>query len=154
MSNPFILNKKLLLESWKSLRESLNNNATDYTQLYYVVKFWSQAPLHKSILDWDKPDTWPDPWRFVHDSRFDESSVALGMFYTLILGNDERWNANRLQLMLIKDTDISIQKIVLEVDSKWLLNYEYNTIFDKKKLKNNFFVQNIYKFDGKFHFIS
>ena len=127
-------NGKIVLQKWKSLRATLAENLSDYEHLHSVIKFWSNCPLQKRILDWDRPDLWPDPWQLIHENRFDECAISLGMFYTLLLSADGRWNTERLKLMLLKSVEQQFQGIVLQVDNQYILNYEYMRLFNKNSL--------------------
>ena len=89
----------------------------------------------------------------MHQNEFDESAISLGMFYTLILSDDERWTIDRCQLKLIKDDIRCQQKIILEVDNKWLMNFEYKKITTVNSAKENYLMQQLYSFDGKNHSI-
>lgn len=151
MISPFLQGSKILLKSWKDIRKTLTGDKNDYEQLKIVVDFWSKAPTSMRILDWDDCSSWPDAWMLMHSNEFDESAISLGMFYTLLLGDDERWTHDRCVLKLIKDDRHSQQKIVLEIDNKWLMNFEYKKILAVNDVVNDFYVQQIYDFDGKNH---
>jgi len=156
MDSAFISGYQNLYRCWKELRQSINA-CNDIDALANVVNFWSLAPLSTRVLDWDEPASWPTPWEMLHLGMFDESALALGMYYTLNLSDDERWTPNRLQLILIRDIDRHVQKIILEVDKKWLLNYDYNCVVDASCNETNLLIQQRYIFDVRnksFHVIS
>lgn len=153
MQNQFLSSKTTALNAWKTTRAALTATLDDMSHLKSVVEFWSLAPLSARVIDWDEPQLWPDPWKLVHEANFDESSVALGHFYTLLLAYDQRWHPDRMQLMLVKDKHRSLQRIILDIDDRWLLNLDYNTVVDKSKLKSKFWIQQKYKYDGKHHSI-
>lgn len=153
MLSPFLQGSKTLLKLWKDLRRQLNLDKTDYQHLKLVTDFWSNAPIGPRVLDWDNCASWPDAWMLMHQNEFDESAISLGMFYTLILSDDERWTTDRCQLKLIKDDVRSQQKIILEIDNKWLMNFEYKKITTVNSSKENYFMQQLYSFDGKNHTI-
>lgn len=150
-SSIFIGHPTSLMGCWKQLRTELTVNLTDLEQLQLVNEFWRHAPIQKYVINWDDPISWPDPWNLMHELDFDESSVALGMFYTLYLGFDQRWTSDRMTLMLINDRVRSMQKIILDLDGKWLLNYEYGTIVDRLNVPKTFTVQQRYTYNGKIH---
>lgn len=151
MNDAFLHGYKHLMKSWKILREQINNEIDDFEQLKLVTTFWSLAPLSIRALDWDKPETWPDPWQLIHSQSFDESAISLAMFYTLLLSKDKRWNTNRLALILVKDSQRHIQKIVLKVDDRWFMNLDYNFVVDSKSTSLQLTKQQLYVFDGKTH---
>ena len=146
VSQPVVLGK-----CWRELRNNLTSQLSDLTQLELICNFWKHAPLKKYAINWDEPQKWPDPWQLMHDTNFDESSIALGMYYTLLLGADTRWNSDRLKLILIKDYSNHIQRVVLHVDNTWLLNYDYATVIDTKNNQIRFAIQQHYSYNGKIH---
>lgn len=149
MVSPFLQGSKILLKLWKELRSQLTSDKTDQQHLQLVINFWSKAPVGVRALDWDDCGSWPDAWLLIHLNEFDESAVALGMFYTLILSEDERWSSDRCKLLLIKDDVLSQQKIVLSIDNQWFMNYEYRKIIAVNDISNDYYVQQVYDFDGK-----
>lgn len=151
--SPFITGTQGLLKSWKDLRRSLTSTCSDYEHLSQVVNFWSFAPISIRCLDWDQPQDWPDPWTLVYSNNFDESLISLGMMYTLLLSEDQRWTPERCILKLIKDDIHSLQKIILFVDGTKILNYEYKKIIDINNISTSFFVQQEYIYNGKSHII-
>lgn len=149
MINYFASSKKEILTAWKHLRSTLTSNQTDLEQLQLVVDFWKQAPIQtKIVINWDDPENWLTPWELISNNEYDSSAVAIGMYYTLILSEDNRWTNNRLSLLLINDKSRSIQQLVLEVDNKFVLNLEYGTIVHKD-FTNTIVVQNEYFYNGK-----
>lgn len=151
-NDSFLNGSQHLMKAWKMLRAELTSEKSDAAHLNLINDFWSRAPISKFSLNWDDPTHWPDPWNLISSMDFDESSISLGMKYSLELSNDSRWN-NRCQLKLIKDDQFHIQKIVLIVDDTWLLNYEYKTINDYKKYKKRFAIQQEYLYNGKVHYV-
>lgn len=151
MSNPFINGKKFLPKSWRNLRSCLTSDLGDTVHLSMVCDFWKQAPVRARILDWDSPSSWPDPWTMMHEADFDESSIALGMFYTLLLSEDQRWIPDRVKILLIRDRTMEIQRLVLLVDDRWLMNLDHGVIMEKDRIMPHLLVQQRYQYDGKSH---
>ena len=144
--------KKTILKSWKNLRSSLLPTDDDIFYLKKTVNWWSHAPLSKNVIDWDRPAEWPDPWQMLYTGNFDESCLALGMFYTLILADYPRWDLNQLELVLVLDKIRQLQHIVLDVDDRWLLNLEYNSVIDKKTNGQKLLIQNKYRYNNQKQF--
>ena len=153
MNNPFMNGKKSLPKSWRNLRSTLTSDLRDIDHLTIVCEFWKQAPIRARVLDWDAPSIWPDAWTMMHEAEFDESSLALGMFYTLLLSEDQRWTADRLKLMLIRDHGMQIQRVVLMIDDRWLMNLDHGRIMEKDGIMPQLMVQQRYRYDGKTHSI-
>ena len=152
MNLPLFYGKKPALQSWKDLRVSLSKDNSDYEHLKKTVNWWSSAPLSKNVLNWDVPQEWPDPWQMIYNGNFDESCLAVGMFYTLLFANDNRWDPTRLKLFLILDKGRQLQQIVLDVDDCWLLNLEYNSIINKKTESQKLLIQNKYTYNNQKQF--
>ena len=147
----FASQPSLLVESWKELRNNLSDDLSDIDHLKMVTEFWSHAALQHRCLDWDDPGSWPTAWELIHTGNFDESSIALGMFYTLLLSTDQRWSSDRIQLQLVNDRTYQVQRLMLLVDKKWILNLEYNLVVDLARINNNMLVQQKYEWDGRAH---
>lgn len=152
MLNTFLHGPKNLMNAWKSLRKQLTDDITELEQLMLITKFWSLAPLSTRSLDWDNPQLWPNAWQLIHSQEFDENSISLAMFYTLILSSDSHWTYDRLSLILVKDNRRQIQKIILRIDNRWIMNLDYNLVVDSNVTPVNLSIQQKYIFDGKQHF--
>lgn len=116
-----------------------------------VCDFWAMAPMVNQYLDYTSPSTWPTPWELITEKRFDSSSIALGMEYTLLLGQDGRWTGDRLELDLICTADRSMQTLVLIVDKTHLLNYAYRLVIPLADEVGGFEIQERYRYVGKTH---
>jgi|FreactcultureFD7_1027221.scaffolds.fasta_scaffold16157_2 hypothetical protein len=146
-------NSKSFMSCWKELRKNLTDDLSDIQHLELVTQFWSNAPISVRTLDWDDPGSWPDPWTFIHNNRFDESAVSVGMFYTLLLSRDSRWLGNRLQLILVSDQTRAIQRIILSVDNRWLLNLEYQKVINNQTVAKTYNIQQIYDYQDNHYFL-
>jgi hypothetical protein len=151
MDNPFLCGSEYLIKHWRKLRSQLISAKTDLEHLEMIVKFWSDAPISAPFLDWDHPNNWPDPWEFITEMNFDESGVAIGMEYSLLLAEDQRWTADRLRLDLITSVDKSKQLLVLIVDNKYILNYNYRSIMPFEQASNELVIQQEYMYINKIH---
>ncbi len=151
MDNPFLNGHNHLLKNWKLLRSELTKEKSNLEHLELVVKFWSKTPTIQPYTDWDNPNKWPDPWQFISEMNFDESAIAIGMEYTLLLSADNRWNSDRLELNLIATNCKSKQILILIVDNMYVLNYNYGSIVNLNEVNNTFVIQQKYKFCNKIH---
>lgn len=141
--NPFLLPLSQLLQQWKDLRNDLKNKDDD-DKLAEVVKFWSYSPLATFAHDPDRLDTYDTPWEMMHQNDWCRNSVAVAMDFTLRLGGV---SPDRLRVRMIRDHDVSDQKLVVEVDGKYWLNYEHGTV---SAIPNtNWDVLDTWKFSGK-----
>lgn len=153
MDNPFLNGPKQAIHAWRNFRAQLTNDKSDFDHLQMVSDFWAKAPLVTPYLDWDGPDRWPDPWELVSERKFDPSSVALGMEYTLLLSEDGRWSNGRLQLLLSESTDRTRQHLILLVDDRHVLNYYYNLVSDIDHVSKDFVIQQRYAYINKKHHV-
>jgi hypothetical protein len=151
MDNPFLCGSNYLNKHWRILRAQLTSDKTDLEHLEIIVKFWSKAPISAPYLDWDHPDSWPDPWEFITEMNFDESGIAIGMEYTFLLAEDQRWVLDRLHLALIASTDGSKQLLILIIDNKYVLNYSYGVIMSFEQASKELVIQQEYMYINKMH---
>jgi hypothetical protein len=150
-SGTFVANPTMLQRLWKDLRASLTSSLSDFQQLQSVCEFWSHAPLQRYVINWDEPRQWPTAWTLLDDREFDESAVSLAMEYTLMLGADQRWTPDRLQLVLATDPNNHLQHIMLKVDDRWLLNWEYRKIAVWADVRPNLHIHQRYAYNMRYH---
>lgn len=153
MNNPFLCGPKQLSQHWRELRSQLTSDKTDLEHLELVVKFWAKAPTVHQFLDWANPDTWLDPWEMLSTNNYDESSISIGMQYTLLLSDDSRWTADRVKLAFISLTDRSMQYVVLIIDNQYVMNFRYNAVVKLDNVANEFAIHHMYRYTNKSHAI-
>lgn len=122
--NPFLLPTSQLLQVWKTIRDNMVN-LEEQEQISSVVDFWSQCPLATFAYDPEALDAYDTPWEMMHRNDWCQNSVAVGMEFTLRLGD---FPSDKLIIKMIRDYDASIQRLVVEIDGKYWLNYEHGTI--------------------------
>jgi hypothetical protein len=118
--NPFLMSPSELMATWKALRAAMHDKA-EIDQLQDVAIFWAKAPLSTMAYDPEILDTYPTPWEMLAENDWCRNSIAIGMDFTLRLGG---WPPERMAIHMIRDYDISDQKLVLVVDGNFYLNYE------------------------------
>ena len=94
-------------------------------QLQSVAQYWGQAPLSTMAYDPEMLETYPTPWEMISENDWCRNSVAIGMEFTLRLAG---WDSSRLKIRMIRDYDISDQKLIVEIDEQKWLNYDYNCV--------------------------
>jgi hypothetical protein len=117
------------LAAWKQFRDSLENSTTPWED---VAELWSRAPFVNPYLDYQNPDSWPDPWHLILDSRLDQLAIALGMLYTIKL--TERFADTNCKIYRVKEPSAKEYRYVLAVDNQFVLNYEYNQVVGINRL--------------------
>jgi hypothetical protein len=117
------------LAAWKQFRDTLETSKTPFED---VAELWSRAPFVSPYLNYQNPDSWPDPWHLILDSRLDELAIALGMLYTIKL--TERFANTQCDVYRVKELSAKEYSYVLVVDNQYVLNYEYNRVVDLSSL--------------------
>jgi hypothetical protein len=120
------------LTDWKKFRNAIID-FSEMEKFDAVVKYFSQAPLKNIAYDIEDIENIPTPWEMIHDGEWCRNSIAIGMEFTLRLVGIE---ASRLQLKMILDPTISDMMLTVVVDEKYILNYDWGNVFDKKLSKD------------------
>jgi hypothetical protein len=153
MHNIFLEHPKTILSEWKNVRNQIHTKDTINEQLKLVFDFWRMTPIHNSvILDWDSPKDWPDPWTMIYENKYDESMVALGMFYTLAYASNMQWD-HRIYLALITDESRSFQNLAVIIDKCYLLNLSYMSPIEMNNPEHMVTVYQKYQYNDKTHVI-
>lgn len=111
------------LIAWKDFRDTLETSDTPFED---VASFWSRAPFVSPYLNPTNPNSWPDPWHLVLDSKLDELAIILGMLYTIKLTNRFRdTNCEIHSTILLKE---KLPLYLLIIDNQQILNLEYRSV--------------------------
>lgn len=105
------------LKLWKGFRADLSRLSLS-DALQATNNLWSSAPFIPYYLDYQTPETWPDPWELLYKGRYCDLAKGLGILYTLYL-SDHRLNLS-FELRVYKD-----QSDKNEYNLVWLNNGEY-----------------------------
>lgn len=119
------------LNEWRRIRSEIENSNDPY-QL--VADVWSRAPFVNPYLDPKNPSEWPDPWRLILDDRFDDLAIPLGMLYTLKL--TQRFMETLCEIHISVSPNNAVQRFILVVDNKHVLNYEPRTVITMEQLSD------------------
>lgn len=144
MINPFILDYKTRLQSWKDLRSQVVALDNIEAKLLQTCKFWQQAPIENKVIDWDDSSSWPDAWMMISRNHYCDSTLSLAVAYTLLLVDPSE--SSNIRLCLITDRQNEIQKIVLKTH-EYVVNHGWLDIIPKKSLVLE--VNRRWLFDGK-----
>ena len=151
--NQFLQDPTTILANWRQFRKTLNQ-LSEQEQLAHAFDFWRPVPIMSSRqIDWDAPETWPDPWQMIAANRFDESSVALGIFYTLLYMPDTVWQ-DRIYLALISDQTRSFQSLAVIIDNCYVACLPYQEIVGFTADDCDFRMHQSYVFSDKQHRIA
>lgn len=144
--NPFLLTSADLAAEWKDLRRALPKLELD-AQLTHVAAFFALAPLLvRSPYDRSRLDAWPSPWEMMTNNKWCADSVAVGMDFTLRLGGVD---PTRLTIQHIADPRDREQKLVLQIDDTYLLNYDHASVI-KQTVEPNYILK-YWKYNGKLY---
>ena len=131
--NMFLLPAPERMAAWREFRKSIQN-LSEQEQLEAVAKWGAQMPTCNFIIDPDDPKSWPSPWELINDGDFCTSAVAYLMEQTLIILG---WDVDRLKLTYVRDVVRHDQMMVLLVDDKWALNYQYGNVFNFDNVRSD-----------------
>lgn len=134
MDNPFLAHPRQLQQIWKDLRRSVADMPLMHDKLTTVCDFWQRAPLSKPYIDYLLPNTWPDPWCILDTRLLDESTVSIGIFYTLLLSGDPALSADNLRLCLVRNHHEHWERLVCIVQERYVLNQRMHEITDRASL--------------------
>ena len=67
-------------------------------------------------------ETWPQPWELIQYDRFDDVSIALGIYYTLFL--TDRFDKRDLDVVIYNNKNESAYTVAVDVPTN-ILPLEY-----------------------------
>jgi len=145
MQNHFLLPADSRLEHWKGFRKTLSEMSDDIQKFQAVADYWATAPLLNIAYDPEAPNTWPTIWEMIRTGDWCRNSVAIGMEGTLRLSGID---PKRLMLGLLLDQDVSMMTMVVQVDTKWLLNYDWGILTKRPKTRHRWLRR--FQWSGRF----
>ena len=118
--NIFLESPTARMKGWKELRKEVSSLPLE-DALRAVARWWKNAPLVNCAWDWTvTPGEWPTPWEFINDGYFCPNSISLLIAHTIILSGIE---PSRVALKVIRDTDDMVQKVMVIVDSRYVIGH-------------------------------
>jgi hypothetical protein len=117
------------LSEWKRFRDTLEVSEDPFNQ---CAEFWARAPFVNRYLDYQSPACWPDPWRLVLDSKYDNLAIALGMLYTLQLTT--RFTTADFQIYMTSNREKNDEEFYLLVNNTHVLNLDYGAATGRNRL--------------------
>jgi hypothetical protein len=118
----FSTGPKERLALWRNFRKSLKDESLERS-LEMTSNWWSFAPISANVFDAYDPNTWPKPWDLIWNGEYDENNIALGMAYTLHLGD-----VAECELAMVQDKKDNVARLVAIVGEQYVLNYRFNTV--------------------------
>lgn len=108
------------LDEWRSLREHASNIEDTFARATLVFNWWGTAPRSTISMDVFSPNSWPTPWEMLSNNDYCNSSVALGMAYTMNLCNE----SDSIQLKTINDINGAGYYLATIVNGTIIMNYQ------------------------------
>ena len=132
------------LREWKSFRNKIGTqNLEEACQS--VSNLWSFAPYVTRHLEPNRHSSlipWPDPWTLLYENLYCDLAKSLGMLYTLYLSQHK---PDDIELIICKDPDNGeIYNLVSLAQGKYILNFAFNEVVNKKQLPKNLIIQHRY----------
>jgi hypothetical protein len=122
MKDTWQLSLKERLKRWRLLRSEVKELPSTSEKVTKVLDFWKSTPVSARAMDPYDNSTWLSPWELLEENVYDDNSISLMMAYTLQYSNTPT------RLLLVQDVDNSEIKLIVLVDNKYVINYNYNTI--------------------------
>ena len=116
------------LAVWKKIRDEIEKSEDAFS---IVTDVWSRAPFVNQYLDPLDPESWPDPWHLVLDSKYDDLALALGMLYTLQL--TDRFSTADFKIYMTSPLNKD-SRFFLCIDDRDVLNLRYTNAVPLEQL--------------------
>ena len=126
---------------WRDFRKTLNTLPLE-DALRATIDFWHGCPFAPYYLDPDQPKKWPSPWELISENYYCDLAKALGMLYTLYLSDHKPLD---IELSICVDSvDRQVYNLVSLAKGKYILNFSFNEVVNKKQLPKTLTVQHRY----------
>jgi hypothetical protein len=132
------------LERWKNLRRDIGNINFDQA-LIDVIDAWNQAPFQPYYLEWDQPESWPDPWTLITENYYCDLAKALGLLYTIYLS--PHGEQHQFELRIFQGPNKEFFNLVFIDDGKYVLNLEPGMVVNKKSIPKD--LQQVAEYRGE-----
>jgi hypothetical protein len=119
------------LDYWKRFRKEIDSMSFE-SALEHVARFWSRAPFTPFYLEYDRPETWPDPWTLIAENYYCDLAKALAIVYTLHLSDHKNCD---LEVRVYRQHGTLHQfNLVWINNGKYVLNLESSEVVNKKSI--------------------
>jgi len=127
------------MSAWRKFRDSLESSDDP---LKDVISFYKSAPYVSMHTDpWDQK-TWPGPWQLLHENRYCEFAIVLGMCYSLQLTN--RFNHSNFEIHISTNNEKSESYYLLYIDDL-VIGHNTDSVIEKRNLPDALYSQRIYQ---------
>jgi hypothetical protein len=127
------------MSDWRNFRNSLE---TAKDPIREVIDMYKHAPFVSMHTDpWDQA-IWPSPWELLHENRYCEFCVVLGMCYSLQL--TDKFKRSNFEIHISTNNEIAESYYLLYVDDL-VLGFTKDSAVDKRDLPDALISQRIYQ---------
>jgi len=107
---------------WREFRRSITKNHTSI-----VAAAWGNCPISEPYLEYDDPRGWPDPWTLISSALYDETALALGIFYTLFFTSYDKKDSMSIEVYRDRKKHEYLNLVRCE-GGLYTLNYQYGVV--------------------------
>lgn len=128
------------LSTWAEFRHNLDSSINPLEE---VAIFWNDAPFipHNSKIDPYYQKSWPTPWEIIVDNRYDDLTKAIMMGWTVKL--TKKYQNSKVEIQTLVDRNNNLQYNIVNIDDKWVLNYNDNNVCAQELIPSSFFLENL-----------
>ena len=112
---------------WREWRNSLTQLSLNDC-LNEVAITWAKAPVVNHYFTPDNINEWPDPWNLINDNIYCDLSIALGMFYSIVLCDNPHIPDN-VRIEIYESTDGWINLCSIG-DGLYMLNWSPRSVLN------------------------
>ena len=120
------------IREWAAFRHKIEKLPFEQA-LKETLECWMYAPMINNWMDYTDITSWPDPWELLEDSGYDELAKCIGIVYTMYLSGHNQ----HVYMIVIGIENGEYRYIVSVDDGKYVLNYEWMEIVNKKHVSPN-----------------
>jgi len=122
---------------WREFRKNLRD-VDRATALVATAELWSRAPFVSHYLIPDDPQSWPEPWELLMDDIFCDTTIALGIVYTLALSD---FSLDQIFLKIAPEDNLN-----LVFYGEKVINYELGTLINTSQLPDTINFRYVYNY--------
>jgi hypothetical protein len=132
------------LSAWSLHRKNLDNSQDPFMETW---EFWKSAPyipINNKIEPFNSA-SWPTPWEFIAENKYDDFSKALMIGWSLKFTN--RFKNAKIEIKTLVNTHTSCYYNIVYIDDTWAINYSDNGPVLAKEVPELFYLENYIKVD-------
>lgn len=119
--------------SWRDWRNSLENQPAEEI-IKTVASTWAQVPTVMHLLSPDQPEEWPRAWRLINDNYYCDLAICLGMFYSLALLENPKFDDIEIKIYKTPNGWINLSSVD---QGKYVLNYSHGQVVNSAQVEKD-----------------